>query len=721
MAAEALTSAAALAAATPSGGMPPAAAAIEPTQALSESDALHAWLVDEAGLSQRVAGKVGKVLEAEDVETVDNLVWFTGLQRFNSCGISALAADMICAAITGRSGPAVVAGAGSFTTPTSTRMPGKDRGARASRLSSPPVRALFQSPEAGSSHYDGGPMAGEPARPQSAARASLGAAAAQTAGTGAIEVLPTSGLVELKAAAAVTLQGAARRRRARSRHGSAAVAAVRVQRAARRLLALRQLQTALRAVVKLQAAARRLRWAGRRDDLRAAVAAVVRVQAAARGWVARWDCADQRWGARRIQRQWRCTLRERANEGRLRQARHEREVQLAAYTIQEAFFQWRNHRFQRRGGSTPPVLAHFGRWIPPGVHRYGDWGHQVCGGPDVWTSRRSEGIINTFLANALVPIAHIPRTPAWETAPRATVAWAAGALQEAWRLRCRRQEGWRLRCWRRSLVCYEVPEDFWDVERAVERAKERQVADAQSMAGCALPRAAESVSQTDGQSTTTTATGLAALPLSQPPCTASAPRGAAETAAARAASIGRQPFVLRAGRPPDAHVPFEFRHGRRMYETLELYDRWLRETQLEVDEWDELHLDDGEAQGEAGRVTHLLWYFLTDRLDEPRLDASRPAAAQQAEFARLGWDLSPPTAGQLMRLMVQSAESSYHAERRCCPYGPLHAQTMRDYFNTNDSRSWLKGVRESDEEADVDRNATELDAYASHASEWACY
>ena len=86
-------------------------------------------------------------------------------------------------------------------------------------------------------------------------------------------------------------------------------------------------------------------------------------------------------------------------------------------------------------------------------------------------------------------------------------------------------------------------------------------------------------------------------------------------------------------------------------------------------------------------MTHLLWYFLTDRLDEPRLDASRPAAAQHAEFARLGWDLSPPSAGQLMRLMVQSAESLYHAERRCCPYGPVHAQTMRDYFNTNDSRS----------------------------------
>ena len=43
------------------------------------------------------------------------------------------------------------------------------------------------------------------------------------------------------------------------------------------------------------------------------------------------------------------------------------------------------------------------------------------------------------------------------------------------------------------------------------------------------------------------------------------------------------------------------------------------------------------------------------REDEPRIDASRPAAEQMAGFAALGWG-TPPRVGELMRRMVKYAE-----------------------------------------------------------------
>ena len=617
-AAWALALVAAVAAATPPGKMPAAAAAAVLDQAPAESDELHSWLVGEARLSPRVAAKVGKVLEVEDVETVDNLLWFATLPRFEGCGISALAADMIRAAIAGRSGPAAVADSGSsFTTPTSARLPQKTRAARASKLSSPPVRTLFASTEAGSTHYDGGPTAGEPARPQSAAGASLEAAAALTAGTVAIEVLPTSGRSELELTATTALQAAARGRRARS-----------------------QLRAAVVAVVRVQAAARGSEARERRDWLRGQAAAARRgfhacVSAGLEG-ILRDDCAC---AANNIQRF----------------------VRLVQY------------------GDC------FGPLVPPSFWTTNDSIEEVelTGGLSVEQQAACEGV-DTFSTDQL----HALDLPA-AAAEKAKSAKATEA------------------------------------EAGEQRAGARR-----PMAGRNVPSLAAGSELSDGRaisSITDTASGLAAsLPSQAPSRTASAPRGAAEPAAAPAgfqpaALTSVAPFVLRAGPLPDAHLPYDFRYGRRMYETLGLYDRWLRGAALQVDEWDEGHLDDGEAQGEAGRVTHTLWYFLTDRLDEPRLDASRPAAAQHAEFARLGWDSSPPKAGELMRLMVRSAELSYNAERRRCSHGPVHAQTQRDYFNTRDSRSWLKGAHESDDEADIDRDAIELDAYASRASKWACY
>ena len=263
-----MRSAAALAAAMPSGGMPAAVRAADTSNIPPVAEVLHGWLSDVACLSPRVAEKAGAILVEQDVETVDDLAWLAALPAFDACGISALVADKIRAALAGRNGPTVVAAADSFTTPISTRMSSKGCGARASYLSSPPVRKLFVSPEAGSTHYDGGATAAEPARSRLDAGASLEAAAAVTASTGGIEELPTPELQATAAMAATTLQAAARQCRARSGRRVTVAAAVRLQGAARRLLARQQLHCAVRAVVQLQAAARRRRWAGRRDELR---------------------------------------------------------------------------------------------------------------------------------------------------------------------------------------------------------------------------------------------------------------------------------------------------------------------------------------------------------------------------------------------------------------------------------------------------------------------
>jgi hypothetical protein len=90
------------------------------------------------------------------------------------------------------------------------------------------------------------------------------------------------------------------------------------------------------------------------------------------------------------------------------------------------------------------------------------------------------------------------------------------------------------------------------------------------------PPAAGTMSQTDTHSTIRTSFG--ATPSSSGytrprVSTASAPRGAFEpVAACDHRSAG--PFVLRAGRLPDAHLPKDNRLGKDMYQRLERYDQW---------------------------------------------------------------------------------------------------------------------------------------------------
>jgi hypothetical protein len=75
------------------------------------------------------------------------------------------------------------------------------------------------------------------------------------------------------------------------------------------------------------------------------------------------------------------------------------------------------------------------------------------------------------------------------------------------------------------------------------------------------------------------------------------------------------------------------------------------------------------------------------------IDASRPAGEQHVRFAHVGWASSPPSAGQLMKLMVRDAEQSYNMERLQGPsYGQDSAPTRRDYFSTKDERYNGHGV-----------------------------
>ena len=133
--------------------------------------------------------------------------------------------------------------------------------------------------------------------------------------------------------------------------------------------------------------------------------------------------------------------------------------------------------------------------------------------------------------------------------------------------------------------------------------------------------------------------------------------------------------MLRRGPPPDKHLPCDYRLGRRQYETLELYDGWLRGDKLQVDESTyEDAVDTGEEiddRCQAARVTRLLNTVLPKFFiiisDAECFDARRPAAMQHATFARHGWATAPPKPGELMRRMVQRAEAAYRGARGLRP------------------------------------------------------
>ena len=137
--------------------------------------------------------------------------------------------------------------------------------------------------------------------------------------------------------------------------------------------------------------------------------------------------------------------------------------------------------------------------------------------------------------------------------------------------------------------------------------------------------------------------------------------------------------------------------GRSWWATLELYDTWLRGGVLEVEEMDEYFMEDGDSQGEAGRVTWLLHLVLPPcfcREDTPRIDASRPAADQAAGFTALGW-VSPPRTAELMRLMVK------YVEGEAAYYGRLGGEGHCDEDLGGGDGYWAIGDDEADDREDI--------------------
>ena len=65
----------------------------------ASGDDVQAWLLTEAKVHKRAVGKVVKLLETEEVFCVDDLLHFSRLTRFKECGLTALTADKIHAAL----------------------------------------------------------------------------------------------------------------------------------------------------------------------------------------------------------------------------------------------------------------------------------------------------------------------------------------------------------------------------------------------------------------------------------------------------------------------------------------------------------------------------------------------------------------------------------------------------------------------------------------------
>ena len=155
----------------------------------------------------------------------------------------------------------------------------------------------------------------------------------------------------------------------------------------------------------------------------------------------------------------------------------------------------------------------------------------------------------------------------------------------------------------------------------------------------------------------------------------------ASTVGSIAHFAGPRPFTpFHRGRLPDVHLPFELRFDHRQWDTLVLYDKWLRGDALQVDDMDESFIEDGDPQGEAGRVTWLLNRVLPKYFYQPEgvsVDARLPAAGQLAAFTRYRW-ASPPSACKLMRRMVEYVESHRLP-------GVEYAYSKKEYFKQGGS------------------------------------
>ncbi len=143
----------------------------------------------------------------------------------------------------------------------------------------------------------------------------------------------------------------------------------------------------------------------------------------------------------------------------------------------------------------------------------------------------------------------------------------------------------------------------------------------------------------------------------------------------------RKPFVLRRPRRKfDTHSDYI------QYQTLELYDAWLRGASLTVGEhyedydefWHDAFMDQHVC--EAARVTALLRIRLRLDFGQPHedklrgagwdvaIDARLPAVVQHETFSLLGWPLAPPSTGQLYQYMISYDKSFAEAELAAEPW-----------------------------------------------------
>jgi hypothetical protein len=294
----------------------------------------------------------------------------------------------------------------------------------------------------------------------------------------------------------------------------------------------------------------------------------------------------------------------------------------------------------------------------------------------------------------------------------------------------------RIQAWWRSRVLRRthVPAWFWDVS-PTETSAAKSVSWTEEGVTPELPSSntqrarkqrrnrrgrrnepADSVRQIDGGSSTfhptadgPSAPGRAAEPRASP-STASASSGV--PASAPQAHSDR-PFVLPRGpnaRLPDAHLPFEFRLGRKRWEAVELYDAWIRgavlhdgDAQLAQEEeyWEDQQRDVGPGdeprcsweivdylespQGDASRVTMLLARLgppLMRDLDDGTvcLDARLPMASQLAKLPALGWGTTPPTARQIVQRMVARATEEFTWDKRAHGGRKSYPHKQRDYY-----------------------------------------
>ena len=386
------------------------------------------------------------------------------------------------------------------------------------------------------------------------------------------------------------------------------------------------------AATRLQAAARR--WAAQRwqpqpvtsrlpspGELEFASRAVLTLQAQARGVLARWRLADAVWAATRIQaaaRGRRTWLRYDDDLYSLRKARLRRDPIYNFYSYYwplECFNRESRHDYLLGSGQRAcQALLERAQWLEQ-LERYdvAEW---------FWRPR----VAWAPLPYPVVPVAPAGSRPSHDLG---TVAELYQNYQQ------------------RARLCLAAGYTPPVASRSNESIAGRD-------ADCS------SIPQTTASAPTPSASDR--QPDRQSPLCSCEP----SLAGAPTSTASRPLWKLRPGAKPDAHLPYEFRLPLKEFQTLELYDAWLRGESLcgdgdmyHDDEWFHSGLD-YDPRTPAQRVLFRLHRTLAPLscIHSFSIDTRCPASSQRAAFAEHGWPEGPPTTGHIMRAMVRQVEES---------------------------------------------------------------